>query len=197
MGARRRGLHVFPVWYTGPVSENTPTPGLTDQLYRELRRLAAWYIASESPGHTLQPTALVHEAYVRLAPAIAPDGLSRTQFMALAARVMRNVLVDHARAQRAVKRGGDGSAWQRISLDAAAVSASDCAAPDVLALHEALEKLAGLSERQARVVEARFFGGLSVQQTAEALGVSPRSVESDWSVARAWLARELGPGGTP
>jgi RNA polymerase sigma-70 factor (ECF subfamily) len=165
---------------------------LTDQLYTELRRLAAWYIASESPGHTLQPTALVHEAYVRLAGDTPVDGITKSQFMALAGRVMRNVLVDHARKRNADKRGG--GEWTRIALDAKSSdqNANDfCADIDVLALHDALEQLAVLSERQARVVESRFFAGLSVQQTAEALDVSPRTVEADWALARVWLARAL------
>ncbi len=174
--------------------------GVSEQVYRELRQLAAWYIASEAPGHTLQPTALVHEAYVRLAPGMAADGLTRPQFLALAARVMRNVLVDHARRHLAVKRGGAGTGgfgaesqlgWKRVEMEGGAKSRAGCAPDELLALHEALEKLAVVSARQARVVEARFFAGLSVEQTAEALGVSPRSVEHDWSVARAWLAREL------
>jgi len=176
----------------------TPEPNaggesLTGQIYAELRRLAAWYIASEAPGHTLQPTALVHEAFVRLAPTSPASGLSRAQFMALAARVMRNILVDHARRHQAAKRGGgdDGQAWRRVSLNHADSLANACAPHEILALHEALEQLAARSPRQARVVEARFFAGLSVEQTAEALGVSPRTVESDWTFARAWLARAL------
>ncbi len=174
---------------------------VTDRVYRELRQLAAWYIASESPGHTLQPTALVHEAYLRMSPGLAGEGLSHPQFLALAARVMRNVLVDHARRNLATKRGGPGLGDQpaasrtRVTLDQAEITKTDCAEVDVLALHEALERLAALSERQARVVEARYFAGLSVEQTASALGVSPRTVEVDWSIARAWLARELGPEG--
>lgn len=174
---------------------------VTDRVYRELRQLAAWYIASETPGHTLQPTALVHEAYVRMAPGLAGEGLSHPQFLALAARVMRNVLVDHARRHLATKRGGPGlgdvpgASRTRVTLDQAENTKADCAQADVLALHEALERLATLSERQARVVEARYFAGLSVEQTASALGVSPRTVEVDWSIARAWLARELGPDG--
>lgn len=178
-------------------------PTLSDQIYAELRRLAAWYIASEAPGHTLQPTALVHEAYLRLGSGANPDGLTRPQFMAFAAKVMRNVLVDHARSRLAVKRGGGGSdgredvvlmqvAWRRTTLEIAESGMNDRAGVDVLALHEALEHLAQLSPRQASVVEARFFAGLSVAQAAEALGVSPRTVEADWSIARAWLARRLG-----
>ncbi|CAG0952010.1 hypothetical protein PHYC_00249 [Phycisphaerales bacterium] len=177
-----------------------PSPDVSERVYRELRQLAAWYIASESPGHTLQPTALVHEAYVRMSPGLGVDGLTRTQFMALAARVMRNVLVDHARRHQAAKRGGSGSgceaaeaAWRRVPLEDAESSDGGCAAPDILALHDALERLAALSDRQAKVVEARFFAGLSVEHTAEVLGVSPRTVEADWRIARAWLARELNP----
>lgn len=172
---------------------------VTEQIYIELRRLAAWYIASESSGHTLQPTALVNEAYVRLLPTPAADGLSKAQFMALASRVMRNVLVDHARRHQAEKRGGGGTgpergqSWRRMQTGSDGFAISDCASIDILALHEALERLSELSDRQARVVEARFFAGLSVEQTAEALGVSPRTVEVDWSMARAWLARALNP----
>ncbi len=181
--------------------EESSGGGVDEQVYRELRRLAAWYIASESPGHTLQPTALVHEAYVRMAPGLAADGLTRPQFLALAARVMRNVLVDHARRHLALKRGGSGVGeresqrnWKRVELGGEPKSPPGCAPDDLLALHEALERLAVMSMRQARVVEARFFAGLSVEQTAEALGISARSVEHDWSVARAWLARELSVG---
>lgn len=163
---------------------------LTQQIYDELRRLAAWYVAHESPGHTLQATALVHESYVRLSQYAPAQGLSKPQFLALAGRVMRNVLVDHARSKQADKRGGD--AFSRVQFENETQSRDmGCAAVDVLALHEALERLATLSPRQASVVEARFFAGLSVELTAEALQVSPRTVEADWAIARAWLARQL------
>ncbi|GJQ28852.1 MAG: extracytoplasmic sigma factor ECF [Phycisphaerae bacterium] len=172
--------------------------GLTDRLYRELRQLAAWYIAAEAPGHTLQPTALVHEAYVRIAPEGGAGGMDHASFMAVAARVMRNVLVDHARKHLAVKRGGggtgeraDGPGWRRVPMERAENGEAGCAGVDILTLHEALERLERLSPRQARVVEARFFAGLSVDETATALGVSSRTVEVDWRMARAWLAREL------
>jgi RNA polymerase sigma factor (TIGR02999 family) len=136
-----------------------------------------------------------------MAPGLAADGLTHPQFMGLAARVMRNVLVDHARRHLAAKRGGAGNGesegearWRRVTLEEVESLGNDCAGPDIVALHEALERLATLSDRQARVVEVRFFAGLSVEQTAEVLGVSPRTVESDWRIARAWLARELSPG---
>jgi len=165
-------------------------PELAEQIYAELRRLAAWYVAHESPGHTLQATALVHESYVRLAHYAPAQGLTKAQFLALAGRVMRNVLVDHARRKLADKRGGD--ALGRVQMENHAQTREEgCAPVDVLALHDALERLATLSPRQASVVEARFFAGLSVELTAEALGVSPRTVEMDWAVARAWLARQL------
>lgn len=165
-------------------------PDLSQQIYDELRRLASWYVAHESPGHTLQATALVHESYVRLAQYAPAQGLSKAQFLALAGRVMRNVLVDHARRKVADKRGGD--ALSRVQMDDQSdCREKDCAPVDVLALHDALEKLAALSPRQASVVEARFFAGLSVELTAEALEVSPRTVETDWAIARAWLARQL------
>lgn len=163
---------------------------LSQQLYAELRRLAAWYLAHESPGHTLQATAIVHESYVRLASYAPAQGLSKPQFLALAGKVMRHVLVDHARRKQADKRGGD--ALSRVHIDDCDQSPDmGCAAVDVLALHDALEQLAALSPRQASVVEARFFAGLSVELTAQALDVSPRTVEQDWAVARAWLARRL------
>jgi RNA polymerase sigma factor (TIGR02999 family) len=141
----------------------------------------------ERGEHTLQATALVHEVYLRLADKDRIQWRSRAHFVAVAATLMRRVLVDHARAVRAEKRGGRAA---RISLDAALAElpTSDV---DLLALDDALARLARLDERKARVVELRFFGGLSVEQAAEVLGVSPRSVESDWSVARAFLRREL------
>lgn len=167
------------------------------QLYCELRALAASVMAGERGGHTLQPTALVHEAYLRLSQQREP-WQSPSHFLGLAATAMRRVLVDHARARRALKRGGGAA-----SLDAAVAGdiegRTDClrlavaAEVDLEALDSALTELAGLDSRQARVVELRFFGGLDVPAVAEVLGVSERTVKSDWRIARAWLRGRLRP----
>ncbi len=162
---------------------------LSVRIYRRLRQLAAHYMRAERAGHTLSPTALVHEAYIRLADADRPEGLNRIQLLALAAREMRRVLVDHARARGAQKRGG-------VAL---AVSLQDFHAPtpevsvEILALNEALIRLRNHSERQEQVFELKFFAGLSQREIAEILGVSERTVRSDWRVSRAWLASELFP----
>ena len=161
---------------------------LARTAYEALRGLAAAYLHRERRDHTLQPTALVHEAYVKLAQSKNAGGWkSRTHFQAVAASAMRQILVDHARRRATDKRGGD---WQKITLSAAAVS-TDAADVDVMALDEAMRELAELDERKARVVELRFFGGLSVDEVASVLGVSRRTVESDWYFARAWLQSQL------
>ena len=155
-------------------------------VYREMRRLAASYLRAERPGHTLQPTALAHEAYLRLVGR-EQHWESRTQFMRVAARAMRGILVDHARRRKARKRGGGQTP---IPLDTSIIMGS----PTPVAiddLDEALADLARLSERQARVVELRYFGGLTIEETGEALGISPVTVKRDWALARAWLYREL------
>jgi RNA polymerase sigma factor (TIGR02999 family) len=161
-------------------------------VYGELRRQAARQLRSQPPGHTLQATALVHEAYLRLADAPG-DWQGRSHFFGVAARAMRSILVDHARARRAAKRGGGGVA---VTLGAAerAGELPDRTADadvDVEALDEALTRLAGLDPRQARVVELRYFGGLSIEETAGVLGVSHATVEREWKTARLWLRREL------
>lgn len=160
---------------------------LIPQVYAELRRLAARYMQNERRNHTLQPTALVNEAYVRLVqqPEVAWQG--RAHFFAVAAQVMRHVLVDHARARRAGKRGG---AQHQITLtDGAMIQQSQPI--DVIALHEAMERLAAIDARQSRIVELRFFGGLSIEEIAQILEVSERTVKRDWNMARAWLHGEL------
>ena len=159
-------------------------------VYDELRALAGALMRHERDGHTLQPTALANEAFIRLIDQKSIDWKNRAHFFALAAQAMRRVLVDHARARGAIKRGGDR---RRIALaEDAAIELDQL--DDLLALDEALHKLAGLSERQARIVELRFFGGLSIEETAELIGVSPRTVKGDWRVSRAWLERELSDG---
>jgi RNA polymerase sigma-70 factor (ECF subfamily) len=160
-------------------------------VYDELRRLAASYIRRERPGQTLQATALVHEAYVRLIGEKAHNWQNRTHFLAIAALSMRQILVQRARARKAAKRGGDP---ERITLDDQLIPAGAGGRDqhiDLVALDAALEKLAALDERQAKVVELRYFGGLSVEEVADVLGISPATVKRDWTLARAWLKREL------
>jgi RNA polymerase sigma-70 factor (ECF subfamily) len=159
---------------------------LTPLIYAELRRLAAGYLRSESPGHTLQLTALVHEAFIRLA-GNAPDCENRSQFYGVAAHLMRQILIDHARTRRAMKRGGG---CEHLSLDGALVVSPGRDA-DLVALDEALEGLAAADPRKARVVELRFFGGLSVEESAEVLSVSEITIRRDWQFAKTWLLREL------
>lgn len=157
-------------------------------VYDQLRALAASYMRGERSGHTLQATALVHEAYVRLIDLDRIDWRGKTHFFAMAARSMRRVLVDHARAGAAQKRGGGA---QRVTfLEDRALAAEKPI--ELIALDQALDRLAKRSERQARVVELRLFAGLGVRETAHALDVSERTVKSDWRVARSWLLRELG-----
>ena len=195
---------------THTAGERRPTPGAVTQLlakvgagnqaafdevfplvYAELRRIAAREMRREKPGRTLQTTALVHEAYLRLLKDASLSFENRAHFLGIAARAMREILIEHARARTARKRGGGAV---RLTLD-------DLVAPvpspsiDVLALDEALERLARLDERHARVVELRYFGGLSVEETAVALELSPATVKRAWTIARAWLYRELGGSG--
>ncbi|HEX8096973.1 MAG TPA: sigma-70 family RNA polymerase sigma factor [Pyrinomonadaceae bacterium] len=157
-------------------------------VYGELRRLANNYLRRERANHTLQPTALVNEAYLKLVDQRNARWQNRAQFFGVAAQLMRRILVDHARTHQAQKRGG--SDRQRLSLtNVDRVSAE----PDVdlLALHEALNELAELDPQQARIVELKFFGGLSIEEAAEALGVGHATVERDWKMARAWLRSKL------
>jgi RNA polymerase sigma factor (TIGR02999 family) len=161
---------------------------LVPLVYGELRRQARLQLRHERAGHTLQPTALVHEAFLRLFGQSRAQWQNREQFFAVAARAMRRALVDHARARAAAKRG-DGRT--QLAL-ADAPEAAAAAGVDVLALDEVLDRLAALDPRQARVVELRYFGGLSASETAIALGTSLATVNRDWAMARAWLFRELG-----
>jgi RNA polymerase sigma factor (TIGR02999 family) len=156
-------------------------------VYDELRRMARHHLRRQQPGHTLQTTALIHDAYLRLVGQAAGPWQDRNHFFAVSAQAMRHILVDHARARQSAKRGGGARA---VSLDEAALVTVERAA-ELIALDDALEELKGLHERQCRVVECRYFGGMTVQETAEVLGVSPETVMRDWKMAKAWLHRAL------
>ena len=161
---------------------------LAERLYKELRQLAVARLKGERRNHTLQPTALVNEAYLHLARRTGASFQSRTHFLAAASLAMRRVLVDHARARRTAKRGGG---WRRITLDES-VALSEDRVEDVLAIDQALERLAEIDSRTARVVEMRFFAGMTEVEVAQALDLSERWVRKEWTFARAWLRRELG-----
>ena len=157
-------------------------------VYSELRRLAANYLRREREGHTLQPTALVNEAYLKLVDQRNPKWQNRAHFYGIAAQVMRRILVDHARMRDAEKRGGANQ--HRLSITSAeAISTKPNF--DVLALHEALEELTAMDPQQGKIVELKFFGGLSIEEVAEVLGIGHATVERDWKMARAWLRRKL------
>ena len=156
-------------------------------VYDELRSIAKHYLRNERPGHTLQSTALVHEAYVRMANQDLPEWQNRAHFFAVAAQLMRQILVDHARAHRASKRG---SGVCNVALDEAEGKAQ-AVNVDILALDEALKTLSEMDPQQAKIVELKFFGGLSIEDTAAVMGISSSTVKRDWVTARAWLHREL------
>jgi len=156
-------------------------------VYQELRRLAAAYLRRERQGYTLQPTALVHEAYLRLLKDKPDRWQNRAHFCAIAAHSMRQILIERARARDAQKRGGER---QRVTLDEALVRGGERSI-DLIALDQALERLATLDAEQARLVVLRFFGGLTIEETADAMNISPATVKRHWTVACAWLAREL------
>jgi RNA polymerase sigma-70 factor, ECF subfamily len=158
-----------------------------ESVYAELRRLAAFYLRRERAGHTLQPTALVHEAYLRLAQQNQVKWDNRNQFLGVAAPLMRRILVDHCRARQAAKRGGGAG---RVLLDLE-ILPMDQRAADVVSLDEALNALAERDAQQARIVELRFFSGLSIEDTAQVVGISASTVKREWNIAKAWLAREL------
>ena len=164
---------------------------LVPAVYTALRAQAARVLRNEAAGHTLSTTALVHEAYLRLVDQARVRVESRAHFYGIAARLMRQILVDHARTRAAAKRGGrDGEAADAITLGDGDVAAGE-PGPEVLAVHEALERLAALDARQARLVELRYFAGLTIAETAVALGISPATANRDWAVASVWLRREL------
>lgn len=156
-------------------------------VYDELHKLASRYLRRERPDHTLQTTAVVHEAYLKLVNQRDANFENRLHFFAVAAQIMRRILVDYARRHHASKRGGD---LYKLSLDEALVTSEEKGA-DLLALDEALERLAAIDERQSRVVELRVFAGLTLEETAQALNISPSTVRREWSMAKAWLHKEI------
>jgi RNA polymerase sigma factor (TIGR02999 family) len=157
-------------------------------VYGELRRLAGHYMRGERPGHTLQPTAVIHEAYLRLVGLDRTDWQNRAQFVGVAAQLMRRILVDHARRRLRVKRGGAG---QKAPIEAAELLVNMDRPEEALAVDMAVTRLAELNPEQSRVVEMRYFGGMSVEETAVTLGISTRTVKRHWSLAKAWLHAEL------
>jgi RNA polymerase sigma factor (TIGR02999 family) len=161
---------------------------LIEIVYPELRRLAASYMRRECPEHTLQPTALVHEAYLRLAGQPL-DLENRAHFFGVAAHLMRQILVEHARSRKALKRNAE-----KVPIEGDQPLAAPEWSEDLVALDQALDKLSAIDERQSRIVELRFFGGLTIGETASALGISEKTVKRDWILARAWLHREISRG---
>lgn len=161
---------------------------LMPAIYAECRRIAARQLQHERPDHTLDPTALVHELYLRLVDQRSATWENRAQFFGIAAQLMRRILVDHARARQTAKRGGSALL---VSLDAAADTPNESRAEDVLAIDEALHRLTALDADQVRIIELRFFAGLTVEETAHVVGRSPRTVKREWRLAKAWLYREL------
>jgi RNA polymerase sigma factor (TIGR02999 family) len=176
--------HLLAAWSGG---DRAALDELIPIVYNELRRLAHLYTGGESPGHTLQTSALVNEAYLRLADRSNVCLKNRAHFFAICAQLMRQILVDHARKRRSRKRGGGAL---RVTLDEGVIVSEERAA-DVVALDDALAHLAELDHRQARIVELRFFGGLNIEEAAEVLEVSPGTVMRDWTLAKAWLRREI------
>ncbi len=164
------------------------TEELIRLVYVELRRIAAAYLWGERPGHSLQPTALVHEAWLRLADQTKVDWRDRKHFFGVAAQMMRRVLVDHARAHHAGKRGGGAAV---LNLEMVDIAATPQKLEEILAIDELLTRLAQFDPQQGQVVEMRYFAGMSVGETAAALGVSSRTVDREWALACAWLRREL------
>jgi RNA polymerase sigma-70 factor, ECF subfamily len=161
---------------------------LVPLVYEDLKRVAAAYLRGEPAGHSLQPTALVHEAYVRLVDQREVKWRNRAHFFAVAAGLMRRILVDHARARRADKRGGG---LQRVTLVGDEIAAAGRREIDVLALHESLERLAAFDPRKERIVELRYFGGLTIEETAQVVGISEATIVREWTIAQAWLRADL------
>jgi RNA polymerase sigma factor (TIGR02999 family) len=197
-GGHEPGTHVTTLLGRVAGGDRDAVDELFPVVYEQLRAMAGSFMRQQAVAHTLQPTSLVHEAYIKLlgpgGEALAAGSRDRAHFLALAARAMRQILVDHARAKAADKRGGggDGEGWRRITLsDQEAGGTGATRVIDLLALEDALGELSGLDGRKAKLVELRFFGGLSGEEAAEVLGVSRATVANDWTFTRAWLARRL------
>jgi len=190
MQSRENVTQLLVKWSEG---DQKALDSLMPLVYSELRRLASNYLRRERQNHTLQPTALVNEAYLKLIDQKSAHWQNRAQFYGVAAQLMRRILVDHARQHQAAKRGG--SDQQRLSITSAGQlggkQLAEEPAIDLLALHEALEELTEIDPQQGRIVELKFFGGLSIEETAEVMGLGHATVERDWKMARAWLRRKL------
>jgi RNA polymerase sigma-70 factor, ECF subfamily len=182
--------HVTALLQAWSLGDEEALPQLIPIVYEELRRVARRHMAGERASHTLQTTALIHEVYVRLVDVRSAPVRNRAHFFATCARLMRNILVDFARSRRYQKRGGGAL---HVALDEA-LDVSSMSDPDLVSVDEALERLAKFDYRKSQVVELRFFGGLTVEETAEALAISAETVMRDWKLAKAWLLRELDPG---
>ncbi len=184
MGGGEQITSLLLAWSKG---EHTALDRLIPLVYAELRHIASRHLVRELPGSPVHTTVLVHEAYLRLVDQEAVDWQNRAHFFGICARLMREILVDQARSRGRLKRGGN---VRHLDLEEVAVVSLD-QSEELIAIHEALEKLRAMDERKGRVVELRFFGGLSVEETAEVLGVAPNTVIRDWGFAKAWLGREL------
>lgn len=184
MSATRQVTCLLQAWSVG---DKAALGKLIPLVYQDLRRAARHCMAGENPGHMLQTTALIHETYLRLVDARKVSWQNRAHFLAICAQLMRQILTDHARSRRVQKRSGK---MMRVKFDEALVVSSPPDS-DLAVLDDALKKLATVSERKSRVVEMRFFGGMSVEETAEALQISPDTVMRDWKFAKAWLLREM------
>ena len=188
-GGSRQVTELLVRWRQG---DRQALDALIPLVYEELRRIAQHFLQREKPGHTLQSTALVHEAYVRMVGQNLPQWQSRAHFFGIAAQLMRQILVDHARSRQAAKRGGDVF---KISLDES-TALPEQKDLDLIALDDALKSLSELDSQQSRIVELRYFAGLTIEDTSEVLGISPATVKRDWATARAWLQREMLRGGS-
>jgi RNA polymerase sigma factor (TIGR02999 family) len=186
-GVMDGGRHITELLAAHAAGDSDALDVLLPRIYDELRRIAHHRLRGERDDHTLNTTGLVHEAYMKLVQLDRMDWQNRAHFFAIASQAMRNILVDYAVRRSAQKRGGDRDRVPLDDADAAAETPLD----DLVALHQALEELEALDPRQARVVECRFFGGLTIDETAEALDISPATVSRDWAMARAWLNRAL------
>jgi len=184
MAEQRNITQLLTAWSAG---DKAALDALIPVVYDELRRQASRYLRRERPGHTLQTTALINEAYLRLVDQKKTRWQNRAQFFGIAAQLMRRILVDHARARHRAKRGGSDI---RVSLTDATAATSD-ETLDLVELDEALNRLAEIDPQQSKIVELRFFSGLNVEETAAALSISPATVKRDWSMAKAWLHREI------